>query len=55
MAIDYPQKATSTKELVDAGVSAVLRAINAGYKPANITITGHSFGGAWSALDLKDM
>lgn len=55
MAIDYPKKATSSKELVDAGVSAVLRAINAGYRPENITITGHSFGGAWSALVLKEM
>ncbi len=55
MAIDYPQNAISTNELVDAGVSAVLRAINAGYKSENITITGHSFGGAWSALVLKEI
>lgn len=53
--ISYPKGATYSQELVDGGVSAVLRAINAGYKPENITIAGHSLGGAVSALVLQEM
>lgn len=53
--VEYPKGATYSQELVDGGVSAVLRAIKAGYKPENITIAGHSLGGAVSALVLKEM
>jgi hypothetical protein len=55
LAVEYPDYATTSKELVDAGVSAVIRAIKAGYEPKNITIAGHSLGGAVSALVLKEM
>lgn len=55
LAVDYPDYATTSKELVDAGVSAVIRAIKAGYEPKNITIAGNSLGGAVSALVLKEM
>ena len=53
--VEYPKGATYSQELVDGGVSAVLRAINAGYKPENITIAGHSLGGAVGALVLRKM
>ncbi len=65
LVVEYPKKATTSKELVDAGVSAVLRAIKAGYEPKNITIAGYepknitiagnSLGGAVSALVLKEI
>ncbi len=49
----YPNKATSSQELVDGGKSAILRAINAGYQINNITIAGHSLGGAVSAIAMN--
>jgi hypothetical protein len=53
--VSYPKGATSSQELVESGVSAVRRAINAGYKLENITIAGHSLGGAVGALVLQEM
>lgn len=55
LALGYPKGANSSKELVDAGVSAVLRAMQAGYQPENITIAGHSLGGAVAACALREM
>ena len=53
LAIGLPKKATSSAELVDATVSAMLRAKQAGYKIENITVAGHSLGGAITALALQ--
>jgi hypothetical protein len=55
LVVEYPKMATTSQQLVDAGVSAVIRAINAGYQPENITIAGHSLGGAVSAVVLKEI
>ena len=55
MFVGYPKGATSSREILDAGVSAVRRAIEAGYKPENISITGWSLGGAISARVLEEM
>lgn len=53
--VGYPKGATSSQELVDGGVSAVLRAEAAGYKRENITINGWSLGGAISATVLEEI
>jgi hypothetical protein len=55
LAVDWPAYATTSEQLVNAGVSAVVRAIKAGYKPENISIAGHSLGGAVSAKVLEKM
>lgn len=55
LSVDWPAYATTSDQLVDAGVSAVIRAIKAGYKTENITIVGHSLGGAVSAKVLEKM
>ena len=53
LAIGFPKNATSSAELVDATVSAMLRAKQAGYEIENIKVTGHSLGGAITALALQ--
>lgn len=55
LAVGYPKGATSTKELVDAGVAAVKKAMEAGYKPENIGFSGHSLGGAIATLVLQEL
>jgi hypothetical protein len=55
MFVGYPKGATSSQEIVDACVAAIKRAMAAGYKPENISITGWSLGGAISAQVLKEM
>jgi hypothetical protein len=52
--VDWPKGAKSSKELVNSGLQAVFRAISAGYKPENITISGFSLGGAVAAEVLKE-
>lgn len=50
--VEFPDNASSSRELVDAAVAAIRKAIAAGYQPQNITIAGHSLGAAIAAEAL---
>lgn len=53
LVVNWPKGAKTSEELVNAGLEALLRARQAGYKAENITISGYSLGGAVAAEVLK--